>query len=73
MLPELVSKDEQGFKTVNYSKLPLLTIQAVKELKVENDALKQQNATLAARLTALEQMIGELREQSQQPPRPKRR
>jgi hypothetical protein len=40
--PELVSTDEQGYKVVNYSKLPLLTIQAVKELKSENDTLKQQ-------------------------------
>jgi len=40
--PDLVSTDEQGFKAVNYSKLPLLTIQAVKELKAENDKLKQQ-------------------------------
>jgi hypothetical protein len=38
--PELVSTDERGYKVVNYSKLPLLTIQAVTELKVENDALK---------------------------------
>jgi hypothetical protein len=40
--PELVSTDEKGFKAVNYSKLPLLTIQAVNELKAENDALRQQ-------------------------------
>jgi hypothetical protein len=40
--PDLVSTDEQGYKVVNYSKLPLLTIQAVKELKSENDSLKQQ-------------------------------
>jgi len=30
LFPELVSTDEKGFKAVNYSKLPLLTIQAVK-------------------------------------------
>jgi hypothetical protein len=41
VLPELVSTDEQGYKSVNYSRLPLLTLQAVKELKAENDALKQ--------------------------------
>ena len=40
LFPELVATDEQGFKMVNYTKLPLLTIQAVKELKAENDALK---------------------------------
>lgn len=60
VLPELVTKDEQGFRAVNYSKLPLLTIQAVKELKAENEALKQQNAALETRLEALEQMMRQL-------------
>src|SRR5262249_32799373 len=41
VLPELVSEDEQGYKAVNYSKLPLLSLQAIKELKAENDTLKQ--------------------------------
>ena len=40
VLPELVVTNDDGFKAVDYSKLPLLTIQAVKELKSENDALK---------------------------------
>ena len=38
MLPELVATDSDGYKAIDYSKLPLLTIQAVKELKAENDA-----------------------------------
>jgi hypothetical protein len=33
VLPELVVTGEDGFKAVDYSKLPLLTIQAVKDLK----------------------------------------
>ena len=37
-----------GFKTVDYSKLPLLTIQAVKELKAENDAYALPNPTLSS-------------------------
>ena len=41
VLPELVVTGDDGFKAVDYSKLPLLTIQAVKELKAENDALKR--------------------------------
>ncbi len=40
IFPELVSTDEKGFKAINYSKLPLYTIQAVNELKAENDELK---------------------------------
>jgi len=46
VLPELVVTGEDGFKQVDYSKLPLLTIQAVKELKEENEALKQRVAEL---------------------------
>ena len=46
VLPELVVTNDDGFKAVDYSKLPLLTIQAVKELKAENDALKQRVAEL---------------------------
>jgi Chaperone of endosialidase len=54
VLPELVVTADDGYKSVDYSKLPLLTIQAVKELKAENDDLK-------ARLAALERVMNELR------------
>ncbi len=47
VLPELVSTDEQGFKMVDYAELPLLLLQSVKELKAENEALKQQQTQLA--------------------------
>ena len=57
VLPEMVGEDEQGYKTVDYSKLPLMMLQAIKELKAENDSLRQQNATIDARLKALEQEI----------------
>jgi hypothetical protein len=40
LFPDLVSTDEKGFKAINYSKLPLYTIQAVRELKAENDDLR---------------------------------
>ena len=33
VLPELVVTNDDGYKAIDYSKLPLLTIQAVKELK----------------------------------------
>jgi hypothetical protein len=52
-LPELVVTNDDGFKAVDYSKLPLLTIQAVKELKSENDALRQ-------RVSELERLVNEL-------------
>ena len=53
VLPELVVTGADGFKAINYSKLPLLTILAVKELKAENDALKD-------RVTELERLINEV-------------
>ena len=53
VLPELVVTNDDGFKAVDYSKLPLLTIQAVKDLKSENDALKQ-------RVAELERLVNDL-------------
>ncbi len=40
VFPDLVTTDKNGFKAVNYTKLNIMTIQAVKELKAENDQLK---------------------------------
>lgn len=70
VLPELVVTNDDGFKAIGYSKLPLLTIQAVKELKAENDALKQrvaqleplktENDALKQRVTEIEPLITEL-------------
>ena len=60
ILPELVTEDEQGYKAVNYSKLPLLSLQAIKELKAENDALKASVETLtrkAEQLDALKRLV----------------
>ncbi|HEY2434064.1 MAG TPA: tail fiber domain-containing protein, partial [Vicinamibacterales bacterium] len=61
VLPELVVTHDDGYKAVDYSKLPLLTIQAVKELKAENDALKTANDDLARRVAELERLVKEIR------------
>jgi endosialidase-like protein len=53
VLPELVVTNKDGYKAIDYSKLPLLTIQAVKELKAENDELKR-------RLAAIERVLAEM-------------
>ena len=53
VLPELVETDSDGYKAVNYSKLPLLTIQAMKELHAENEGLK-------ARISELERLMKQL-------------
>ncbi|MSO21576.1 MAG: tail fiber domain-containing protein [Acidobacteria bacterium] len=55
VLPEMVVTDEQGYKAVNYSQLPLYSIQAIKELKTENDALK---ARADAQQMEIEQLKG---------------
>ena len=47
VVPKLVHADANGEKSVNYSKLTAVLIEAVKELKAENEALK-------ARVEALE-------------------
>jgi Chaperone of endosialidase len=62
ILPELVATDGDGYKAVDYSELPLLTIGAVKELKAENDALKQRVAELERRAQddPVKQRIAEL-------------
>lgn len=48
IFPELVETAADGYKAVNYGALPLLAIQAVKELKARYDALERRLATLEA-------------------------
>jgi len=59
VMPELVTEDEQGYKAVNYSKLPLLTLQAIKELKAENDTLKTKLSEQQMQITQLRQEMNE--------------
>lgn len=40
LFPGMVDEDARGYKTVNYSELPLLMLEALRELKAENDALR---------------------------------
>ncbi len=40
VFPELVSTDDQGYKSVSYSKMTAVLLEAIKELKKENDELK---------------------------------
>ncbi|MBV8068504.1 MAG: hypothetical protein JO270_01265 [Acidobacteriaceae bacterium] len=37
----MVALDKDGFKKVNYSELPYLMLQAIRDLKAENDNLRQ--------------------------------
>ena len=58
VLPEMVTDDGPGgFKAVHYDMLPMMMLQAMRELKEENDTLKRALAEQAARLEAIEAAI----------------
>ena len=40
ILPEVVSEDNEGYKSIAYSAVIPVLIEAIKELKAENDVLK---------------------------------
>ena len=54
VLPELVTTDDQGYKAVRYSALPMHMLQAIKDLKAENDELKERLTQQEERLRRLE-------------------
>ena len=58
VLPELVSTDSKGFKAVSYDKLTAVLVEAVKELKAENERLK---AELSAKVEQQQSQIDALR------------
>ena len=60
LLPELVVTGKDGYKAVDYTKLPLLAVQAIKELKAENDALQGRLGDVTARVAELERLLQEL-------------
>lgn len=57
VLPALVSSRTDGWKTVDYSALPILAVQAIKELKEKNDALEQEVAAIRIALTELAAVV----------------
>lgn len=48
--PELVTRDKRGYRQLDYTTLSLYGLEAVKELKLDDDAKAAQIATLKARL-----------------------
>ncbi len=50
--PEMVGEDDEGYKTVDYTRLPLLLLQGLKDLSESHDKLAQENAALKAQLAA---------------------
>jgi len=57
VFPEMVSADARGFKMVNYSELPYLTLAAIRELKTQNDSLRAQLAERHRELDELRQEV----------------
>ncbi len=57
VLPDLVTTDADGYKAVKYNQLPFYMLQAIKDLKAENDALKEQLKTQDERLQRLEEAL----------------
>ena len=51
VLPELVKTDENGYKAVNYGHLSAVLVQAINEIKAENDSLKNE-------ITKIKQKLG---------------
>jgi Chaperone of endosialidase len=51
VFPEMVSPGADGFKRVNSSELPYLMLQAIRELKAENDSLREDRDDERSELT----------------------
>ena len=60
--PELVKTDHHGYKTVEYSAIAPILIEAVKELKAEKDALQAEKDALEAKVEKLEAQMQEILE-----------
>jgi len=57
VLPELVSEDKDGYKAVSYTKLTAVLVEAVKELKIQNQAQKETLKKQQAEIQELRLMI----------------
>ncbi|MCP3940139.1 MAG: hypothetical protein GY710_01475 [Desulfobacteraceae bacterium] len=60
IFPEVVSTDNEGYKSVAYSNLVAPLIEAVKTLKTENDQLKQDNKEIRQQLAKIMTMLEKL-------------
>ena len=60
--PELVNTDGDGFKSVDYSAITPVLIEAVKELKAEKDELQAEKDALEAKVEKLEAQMQEILE-----------
>jgi hypothetical protein len=58
--PDLVKTDKDGYKSVDYIKLSVLTLQAVKELEKQNHDLKRQNAEYSLQNVEMELRLSKI-------------
>jgi len=58
VLPEWVMKDKDGYRYLNTTGFPALAVEAMRELKSENDELKAKLVTMESRLAQLEAALG---------------
>ena len=70
VFPDLVSTDDKGYKAINYSKLPLLTIQAVNEQQIQIETqqkqIEQQQRQAKTMLKAIKEQQATIVEQQTQ-------
>ena len=57
LFPELVIEDSEGYKSVNYTGLIPHLLEAIKELKKENDKLKSKEQSQTSIITSLEKRL----------------
>ena len=65
MLPEVVSQDAEGYKSVDYSKLTPLLIEAVKELKAQDESLEAQDEARQAQIESQQNQIEALKAENE--------
>jgi BMFP domain-containing protein YqiC len=65
VFPAMVATDENGYKMVNYSELPYLTLAAIRELRAENEALRARVSELEQKNRQLDEIWQRLRKLEQ--------
>jgi hypothetical protein len=58
VIPEMVGSDSAGFKNIKTETYVPLLVNAIKELKIENDSLKSELSTMKADLAAIKAKLG---------------
>ncbi|MEA2107682.1 MAG: hypothetical protein U9P82_13380 [Bacteroidota bacterium] len=57
VLPQLVSTDSNGYKSIDYLKLTPVLVEAIKEQQQKINQLEKENAALIKRLNRIEKIL----------------